>query len=79
MSQTPRVGLYLGPETIVRNPGYLEALRDQIGLNWVILSYTGELPPDVAEPRLGNQPAHRARPGIFVITPMRPLMPGTRV
>lgn len=47
MSQTPRVGLYLGPETIVRNPGYLEALREQIGLNWVILSYTGELPPDV--------------------------------
>lgn len=47
MSKTPRVGLYLDPGLIVRNPGYLEALREKIGLTWVILSYTGELPPEV--------------------------------
>jgi hypothetical protein len=47
MSKIPRVGLYLGPGIIVRNPGYLEALRERIGLNWVIISYTGELPPEV--------------------------------
>ena len=47
MSKTPRVGLYLEPGLIVRNPGYLEALRDKIGLTWVNLWYTGELPPQV--------------------------------
>jgi hypothetical protein len=47
MTKSARVGLYLEPEIIVRNPGYLEALRDQIGLNWVILTFTGELPPAV--------------------------------
>ncbi len=47
MSKTPRVGLYLGSQVIVNNPGYLEALRDKIGLNWVIISFNGELPPEV--------------------------------
>ncbi len=47
MKQGARVGLYLEPETIVRNPGYLEALHDGIGLDWVILTFTGELPPEV--------------------------------
>lgn len=47
MNKSARVGLYLDPELIVRNPGYLEALRDGIGLNWVILTFTGELPPEV--------------------------------
>ena len=49
MSKTPRVGLYLGSSTIVNNPGYLEALREKIGLNWVIISFNGELPPEVLE------------------------------
>jgi hypothetical protein len=47
MTKSARVGLYLDPEIIVRNPGYLEALRDRIGLNWVILTFSGELPPEV--------------------------------
>ena len=47
MSKSARVGLYLDPEIIVRNPGYLEALAEKIGLNWVILTFTGELPPEV--------------------------------
>lgn len=47
MSKNARVGLYLDPDLIVRNPGYLEALREKIGLNWVILTFTGELPPEV--------------------------------
>ena len=47
MAKNARVGLYLDPETIVRNPGYLEALRDDIHLNWVILTFNGELPPEV--------------------------------
>jgi hypothetical protein len=49
MSKTPRVGLYLGSKVIVNNPGYLEALREKIGLNWVIISYNGELPPEVLD------------------------------
>jgi hypothetical protein len=47
MTKSARVGLYLDPDLIVRNPGYLEALRDGIGLNWVILTFNGELPPEV--------------------------------
>lgn len=47
LTKGARVGLYLEPELIVRNPGYLEALRDRIGLNWVILTFTGELPPEL--------------------------------
>lgn len=41
------IGLYLNAGTIVRNPGYLEALRDRVQLKRVILSYSGELPPEV--------------------------------
>ncbi len=47
MTDNARVGLYLDPDLIVRNPGYLEALRDNIGLNWIILTFNGELPPEV--------------------------------
>jgi hypothetical protein len=54
-----RVGLYLEPELIVRNPGYLEALREKIGLDWVILWFNGELPPEVlaASPFDGAPPS----------------------
>jgi hypothetical protein len=37
----------LGSQIIVDNPGYLEALREKIGLDWVIISFNGELPPEV--------------------------------
>jgi hypothetical protein len=47
MTKRPRVGLYLDPAIIVRNPGYLEALRDGIGLNWIVLTFQGGLPSDV--------------------------------
>jgi hypothetical protein len=42
-----RVGIYLTPQVILRNPGYLELLRDRLGLNLLILVWTGELPPEV--------------------------------
>jgi len=47
MSKKPRVGLYLAAQIIVNNPGYLEALRQKIGLDWVIIWFNGELPPEV--------------------------------
>src|SRR5687767_7583625 len=47
MSKKPRVGLYLTSPVIANNPGYLEALREKIGLDWVIISFNGELPPEV--------------------------------
>ncbi len=47
MSKKPRVGLYLAAQIIVDNPGYLEALREKIGLDWVIIWFNGELPPEV--------------------------------
>lgn len=59
MSKEPRVGLYLSPDLIVKNPGYLEALREQIGLDWVIIWFNGELPPEVmaASPFDGAPPS----------------------
>jgi len=59
MSKKPRVGLYLDSQTIVNNPGYLEALREKIGLDWIILWFTGELPPEVlaASPFDGTPPS----------------------
>ena len=58
MSKKPRVGLYLGSQVIVDNPGYLEALREKIGLNWVIIWFNGELPPEVrAASPFGPSPA----------------------
>lgn len=47
MRSARRVGLYLDSRTILRNPGYLEALRTELGLNLVIISFTGELPGEV--------------------------------
>jgi hypothetical protein len=47
MSKKPRVGLYLTAPVIANNPGYLEALREKIGLDWVIIWFNGELPPEV--------------------------------
>jgi hypothetical protein len=57
MSKKPRVGLYLSSQIIVDNPGYLEALREKIGLDWVIIWFDGELPPEVlAASPLGSAP-----------------------
>lgn len=41
------LGLYLDARTIVDNPDYLKALRDQLGLNLVIVGFTGEIPKEV--------------------------------
>src|SRR3954452_22216616 len=59
MSKKPRVGLYLDSKIIVDNPGYLEALRDKIGLTWVIIWFNGALPPEVlaASPFDGTPPS----------------------
>ncbi|HXF64820.1 MAG TPA: hypothetical protein VNK95_24550, partial [Caldilineaceae bacterium] len=43
------IGIYLTPATILQNPGYLETLRDQLGLNLLVLIYTGELPQSVLD------------------------------
>ncbi|HMN29565.1 MAG TPA: hypothetical protein PKE45_15550 [Caldilineaceae bacterium] len=42
-----RIGIYLTPQVILSNPGYLEVLRDQLGLNLLVLVWNGELPPEV--------------------------------
>jgi len=47
MQKKKRVGLYLDPRVVLQNPGYLEALQDAVGLNLIILSYTGQLSQDV--------------------------------
>lgn len=56
------VGIYLGAGEILRNPGYLEALRDGIGLNLVILTFTGQIPAKVrAVSPFGPSPVTEAR------------------
>ena len=42
-----RVGIYLTAAAVIDNPDYLTALRDELGLNLVILGSSGELPPEV--------------------------------
>jgi hypothetical protein len=38
-----RVGIYLTAEIILRNPDYVNALRDRLGLNLVIIGFSGQL------------------------------------
>jgi hypothetical protein len=59
MSGKPRVGLYLGARRILKNPGYLEALQRAVGLNLVIVGFSGEVPPEVlaANPFDGQPPS----------------------
>ena len=47
MAKAKKVGLYLDSGTILRNPGYLEVLQEKLGLNLVILGFTGELSQEV--------------------------------
>jgi len=47
MARAKKVGLYLDSGMILRNPGYLEVLQRKLGLNLVILSFTGELGQEV--------------------------------
>jgi len=47
MPNEQKMGLYLGANNIIQNPGYLEALREQIGLNLVIIGFCGEISPEV--------------------------------
>ena len=40
-------GIYLGPDTVLNHPNYVTRLRDEIGLNTVVISFTGEMSKDV--------------------------------
>jgi hypothetical protein len=42
-----RVGIYLTADVVLKNPDYLTALQDQLGLNLVIMGYSGELPEHI--------------------------------
>lgn len=42
-------GLYLTTDLVLKHPRYVERLRDEIGLNTVVLSYTGEVSEAVAK------------------------------
>ena len=59
MGATRKIGLYLGSRDILQNPGYLEALQRGMGLNLVILGFSGEVPPEVmaANPFDGQPPS----------------------
>lgn len=42
-----RTGIYLGTQQVLDNPGYVPVLQDKIGLNLVVLSFSGAVPPEV--------------------------------
>ena len=42
--QSWRTGIYLTPDVIQKHPGYVERLRDEIGLDTVVIPFTGALP-----------------------------------
>lgn len=48
MTVSRKVGIYLSVPTILKNPGYLEALRKALGLNLIIIGFTGRVPEEVA-------------------------------
>ena len=47
MTDSWRTGIYLTPGVITGHPDYVKRLRDEIGLDTVIIPFTGELPPEV--------------------------------
>ena len=40
-------GIYLVPDQVLNHPDYVTRLRDEIGLNTVVLLFNGEMPEDV--------------------------------
>ena len=45
--QSWRTGIYLTADVIQQHPNYVLRLRDEIGLDTVVIPFTGELPADV--------------------------------
>ena len=44
-----RTGIYLSTQQVLNNPEYVPVLRDRIGLNLAIISFSGEVSPEVLE------------------------------
>ena len=55
-------GIYLTTDIVLKYPDYVERLRDEIGLNTVVLSFNGELPKEVLDlsPYEGRVPTDEA-------------------
>ena len=49
MARKRRTGIYLTAGQILANPDYVQVLCDEIGLNLVVLSFSGELSQDVLD------------------------------
>jgi hypothetical protein len=47
MNKKKRTGVYLGADVILRNPDYVKVLRDELSLNLVIISFSGQVSQDV--------------------------------
>ncbi len=47
MAFETKIGLYTSAHAILEDPGYLETLQKQLGLNVVIVGFSGELPESV--------------------------------
>jgi len=61
-------GIYLGTDLVLKYPDYVERLRDEIGLNTVVLSFSGVLSDDVlAKSPYGGRVPTEEELGQFVI------------
>ena len=47
MNHKRRIGLYLSAPVVLRNPNYVPVLQDKLGLNLVILGFSGEVTPEI--------------------------------
>ena len=58
MTETWTTGIYLTTKEILEHPDYVTRLRDEIGLNTVVMGFTGELPDEVLaiSPYNGKRP-----------------------
>ena len=49
MEKKRRVGVYLSASVVLKNPEYVEVLRDEIGLNMALIGYSGKLAPEMVD------------------------------
>ena len=68
MSADWRTGIYLTTGNVLDHPDYARVLRDQIGLNTVVLSFSGALPQSVLErsPYGGRPPTDEELAGLVI-------------
>ena len=61
-------GIYLTTDQVIKHPRYIERLRDEIGLDTVVLSFAGEIPEELLarSPYKGDRPTTTALDALVI-------------